>query len=252
MSKNNPLNESFFINCEPNYNKYEKIFNEVFLIDNFFKNFDAAQSFFNGLDKWDCSSYSMYPKPAYEIKLPSWIGLLLLKKYIIENNINDNLMSYMTDCNSYFYDEDTSFWSVTNYHSFPHVDSYGPKDGCIHNVCLINLNDQPVKTRFYRFDGEFECSNVNSKKWDLYYKTLDEKLLKRFYNQKITYDKIENFLLENQNNLKIKLLNEVEYQPNQAIVYPANYFHSVGLTKDFNRKNSRLSLRILFEKSLST
>jgi hypothetical protein len=46
------------------------------------------------------------------------------------------------------------------------------------------------------------------------------------------------------------LIREVEHKPNQAIIYPANSFHSPNVSQEFTEDNPRVLLRITFDKKI--
>ena len=56
--------------------------------------------------------------------------------------------------------------------------------------------------------------------------------------------------LDSKQDLYIKLIKEIEYKPNQAIVYSANLFHSPNITQEFTKDNPRILLRILFDRKI--
>ena len=66
--------------------------------------------------------------------------------------------------------------------------------------------------------------------------------------QKDTLDKgLRGFSEELVKNYQIA---EIEYKPNQAIVYSANLFHSPNMTQEFTKDNPRILLRILFDRKI--
>ena len=56
--------------------------------------------------------------------------------------------------------------------------------------------------------------------------------------------------LDKKQELNTKLIKEVEYNPNQAIIYPANLFHSPSVTQEFTEDNPRVLLRISFDRKI--
>ena len=237
------LNEFYNKSCKPKYESYKQISSHITLIDNFFENFKSAKNFFINRDKWECISYQNNSKPGYESMFPDWVGKSLMDKFILDNNIIDDINSYNTVCN-FFYNQLSPLWSLANSNCFPHIDSTQYED-ILQYVCLINLNDIPVSTKFYTYKNQ-ECSSIEMKKdFCEYNKDILKELLDYYGKENITREEFKIFLDKNQD-LKVKLHRKVEYKPNQAIVYPANVFHSPNVTQEFTKDNPRSVLRITF------
>ncbi len=241
------LNKLYTKSCIPKCESYTKISNDITLIDNFFKNFELAKSFFIGRDKWKCIPYQKHSKPGYESLFPSWIGKSLMEKFILDNKIVDDMNSYKIICN-FFYNEVSPTWSLSNSNYFPHIDSV-QNDGILQYICLINLNNIPVSTKFYTYKNQEYCSSETEKEWNKYDEDIKKELLD-FYNKKtIKRDEVKIFLDKKQD-LSVKLIKEVKYKPNQAIVYPANLFHSPDVPEKFTEDNPRIILRINFDRKI--
>lgn len=241
------LNEFYNKSCKPKYESYINITNNIILIDNFFENFEAARSFFISRDKWKCISYQCNSKPGYESLFPDWVGKSLMEKFILDNKIVDYLNSYKTTCN-FFYNESSPIWSLSNSNYFPHIDSIQVED-ILQYICLINLNNIPVSTNFYTYKNREYCNDEIESEWNDYQGDIAKEFLSHCGKKNITRDEVKIFLDKKQN-LKIKLIKEVEYKSNQAIVYPANLFHSPNVPKEFSKDNPRSLLRITFDRKI--
>jgi len=241
------LNEFYNKFCKPKCESYRKISNDITLIDNFFENFEPAKDFFTGRDKWKCIPFQGHSKPGYESLFPRWIGKSLMEKFILDNKIIDDMNSYKIKCN-FFHNEKGSIWSLANSTHFPHIDRV-TNDNILHYICLINLNNIPVSTKFYTYKNQEYCSSETKEEWCKYYNDMGKELLKYYNKDCITKNEIKIFLDKKQN-LDVKLIKEVEYKPNQAIVYPANLFHSPNVTEEFTQDNPRVLLRITFDRKI--
>jgi len=236
------LNEFYNKSCKLKYESYKQISSHITLIDNFFENFKSAKNFFINRDKWECISYQNHFKPGYESIFPDWVGRSLMEKFILDNNIIDDINSYVTVCN-FFYNQ-YLLWSLSNSSYYPHIDST-PDDDAVEYVCLINLNDIPISTNFYTYKNQ-ECSSIEMRKdFCKYNKDISKELLDYYGKENITNEEVKIFLDKKQD-LKVKLHREVEYKSNQAIVYPSNVFHSPNITQEFTKDNPRSALRITF------
>lgn len=241
------LNEFYNKSCKPKYESYTKITDNITLIDDFFENFKSARNFFINRDKWECAPYQGHSKPGYESVFPNWVGKSLMEKFILDNKIVDDLNSYTTTCN-FFYNESSPIWTITNSTYFPHIDSI-QNENILNYICLINLNSIPVSTNFYTYKNQEYCSDKIKSEWDDYQEDIAKKFLSHCGKKNTTRDEFKIFLDKKQN-LKIKLIKEVEYKSNQAIVYPANLFHSPNVPKEFSKDNPRSLLRITFDRKI--
>jgi len=244
----NLLNESYNNSCKPKCESYIKISNNITLIDNFFENFKSARNFFINRDKWECTPYQGHSKPGYESIFPNWIGTSLIEKFILDNKIIDDINSYKIACN-FFHNQLGSIWSISNSCCFPHVDSVQIKD-IFQYICLINLNDIPVSTKFYTYKNQEYCSSEIAAEWKEYVGNVQKELRDYYGKENITRDEFKIFLDKKQD-LSIKLIKEVEFKPNQAIVYAANLFHSPNITQEFTKDNPRILLRISFDRKIT-
>lgn len=241
------LNESYNNSCKPKCESYIKISNNITLIDNFFENFKSARNFFINRDKWECISYQGNSKPGYESLFPDWVGRSLMEKFILDNKIVDDMESYTTVCN-FFHNQLSTMWSLSNSSYFPHIDSVQIED-ILEYICLINLNDIPVSTKFYTYKNQEYCSSEIEAEWEEYIGDIKKKLLDYYGKENITRDEFKIFLDKKQD-LSIKSIKEVEFKPNQAIVYPANLFHSPKVPQEFTKDNPRILLRITFYRKI--
>ena len=240
------LNELYNESCEPKYVNYKQISSHITLIDNFFKDFDKARNFFINREKWKCTLYQGHSKPGYESLFPSWIAKSLIQKYVLDNKISDDMNSYRIVCNFFHHSQDY-IWSVSNSNYFPHIDSV-QIEGTLNYICLINLNECPVSTKFYSYKNKEYCSSEMILEWDNYDKKIQKELIKYYNKENITRNEVKLFL-DNQK-LDVKLIKKIEYNPNQAIVYPANLFHSPNVTEKFTETNPRILLRIDFDRKI--
>lgn len=234
------LNELYNKFCKPKYKSYKQVSNNITLIDNFFDNFESARDFFLNREKWSCTNYRGYSKPGYETIFPDWVGKSLLEKYIHDHNISMEIT--YTTCD-FRYNEKP--YNLTSSDLYPHIDSVSDNDSFI---CLINLNKIPVSTKFYSFEDKIFCNMENKEQWAANSKNLNKQFLQFCNGDKnsISHKKIKEFLNCNRDKLKVNLLEEVIYSPNQSIVYPSNMFHHAHVPEDFTKNNPRSLLRIIF------
>lgn len=240
------LNSNYVQYCKPGYSKYIKKPNDIFLIDNFFVDFEKARNFFINRDKWKCISYQNHSKPGYESIFPSWIGNSLLEKYILDNKIIDDANSYEVVCNFFYYDF-SYVWSLSNSFSYPHIDAV-PTDNILKYICLVNLNSFPVSTNFYSYKNQESCSYELKHDWEKYSDKIKNHIISFYERTNITKKDIESYL--NIIDLDIKFLYKIDFKPNQSIIYPANLFHSPNITEDFTEKNPRALLRISYDQKI--
>ena len=239
------LNELYDNSCRPGYKSYKKITDKITLIDNFFEDFDSARNFFISREKWECIQYQDYSKPGCETFLPNWVGKSLIEKYILDNKINDDMGSYAIICN--FSHPHSNSWSLSGIMlDHPHFDCI-ETNGLLGYIVLINLNLVPVTTNFYTFKDKEYCDEQNLNIFRQY----DYNLCKEFFEycgedfKNVTRKKAISFL-NGHKKIETKLIREIKYNPNQAIVYPANLFHCPNITSEFSEKNLRTMLRISF------
>jgi hypothetical protein len=240
------LNELYNKSCKPKCESYKQISSHITLIDNFFEDFDKARNFFISREKWECIPYQEYSKPGYESLFPSWIGKSLMEKYALDNEINDDMNSYSIICN-FFYNQPNYIWTASNSNYFPHIDGV-ENNNILGHICLINLNKVPVSTKFYTYKNKKYCSSEIKDEWDNYNKDIISKALKYYDKTNITRNEYKLFL-SNQK-LDVKLIDEIKYNSNQAIIYPKNLFHSPNTTEEFTEDNPRCLLRITFDRKI--
>ena len=242
------LNELYNKSCKPKCESYKKISSHITLIDNFFEYFDTARDFFINREKWNCIPYQSHSKPGYESLFPNWVGKSLMEKYILDNKISDDMNSYRIVCN-FFYHSNDCIWDPSNSYHFPHIDNV-ENNNILQHICLINLNKVLVSTKFYTYKNKEYCAPIEmEREWSKYNQKIQKESLK-YYNKEhdITEDKFKSFL--DTQKLDIKLIKTLDYKPNQAIIYPANLFHSPNITKEFTKNNPRIMLRIIFDKKI--
>lgn len=242
------LNETYNKFCNPGFKNYKKISNNIILIDNFFEDFNSSRDFFINRDKWKCISYQNTSKPGYVSLFPNWVGKSLLEKFILDNEIIDDENSYTTTC-SFSYEEDSFLWSIYNSSYYPHIDSI-QVDNVLMYICLINLSSSTISTNFYSYKNKQYCNHIIYEDWQNYSQKKWEELLKHYNKNFVTREELKNFLDEEQEP-DVKLVKTLKYSPNQAIVYPANLFHSSNLTSEFTETNPRSLLRITFDKQIT-
>lgn len=237
------LNELYNKSCKPKCESYRQISNNITLIDNFFEDFDKARNFFISREKWKCISYQDNSKPGYESLFPNWIGKSLMEKWVLDNKISDDMNSYNIVCN-FFYNSSNYISSLSNSSYFPHIDGIG-NNNILGHICLINLNAVPISTKFYRYKNKEYCSSQIKDEWDNYNKNITSKMLKYYDKKNITKNECELYLSNQKHDFK--LIDEIKYNSNQAIIYPENLFHSPNFTKEFTKNNPRIVLRICFD-----
>lgn len=237
------LNDIYRKSCKPKCESYTKITDNIILIDNFFENFKSAKDFFAGRDKWRCIPYQELSKPGYESFFPNWVGRSLMEKFALDNTLIDCIESYTIGCN-FFFDESKPIWSLSNSGYYPHIDEL-QYENILQHICLINLNDIPISTNFYTFKNQKYCSGEIYEEWKEYTKDVRKELLNYYGKEEITKNEFKDFL-DNKQDLCVKLIKEIEYKPNQAIIYPANLFHTAKIPQEFTEDNPRIVLRISF------
>lgn len=238
------LNYSYDKFCKPGYTSYEKVSKNFLLIENFFEDFENAKNFFINRDKWECTSYQDTSKPGYESCFPNWIGKSLLEKFLLTNQIFCEKGGYEITCN-FFYDKEY-VWSLSNSGYCPHNDCFQDiDDDVLMYICLINLNNVSVSTKFYSYKTHRYCDSKLKCEWENYIKNLNDELYVH-YNKKIINKNDVILFLQNKKNLDFTLTDKIEYKPNQAIIYPACLFHSSNITEEFTKENPRTLLRICF------
>lgn len=238
------LNDYYNSSCKPAHNNYYKLINNTFLIDNFFEDFKSAKKFLFDLQKWKSTSFQIHSKSGWESLLPSWVGRYLLQKFVHCNKISDDLFSYSAIVDYRFNNSNEDVWNLSHSTYFPHYDSIS--DDYVQFICLVNLNEVPVCTNFYTYKNNNFCNEELRESWIKYDFEMNEKLKELYKNQKISTDKVKNFLYLNPEDMKHKFSYSLTYNPNQAIVYQSNMLHSPNVPKNFNIQKPRALLRISF------
>ena len=169
-----------------------------------------------------------------------------MEKYVLDNKINDDMNSYSITCN-FFYNQSNYIWSSSNSNYFPHIDGV-ENNNVLGYICLINLNKVPVSTKFYTYKNKEYCTNEMLDEWNNYNKKIKKEVQKYYDKMNITRNEYKLFL-SNQK-LDIELIDEIKYNSNQAIIYPANLFHSPNTTEEFTEDNPRCLLRITFDRKI--
>lgn len=236
------LNQIYDNSCKINYKNYKKISNNIVLIDNFFENFELSRNFFISRDKWQCVQFQNHSKPGCESLFPEWVGKSLIQKYILDNKVNDEPNSYSISCN-FFYEDSSYTWSLINSNHFPHIDHL-ETGGILNYICLVNLNKITVSTKFYTYNNNEHCTSDIKEEWNEYNQKISKEILKYYNKELITRSEVKQFL--DKKSLKVKIINKVKYEPNQAIIYPANLFHCADVPQIFTENNPRIILRIAF------
>jgi len=243
------LNDLYESCCEPECGSYLKFSDDIFLIKNFFKNFDLARNFFLSRDKWQCIPYQGYSKSGYESIFPFWVGKSLLEKFILDNKIIDDSDSYGIVCN-FFYNELGPVWSLSHSNYYPHID-FTEENGALEYICLVNLNLSTVSTNFFSYKDKHYCGGQNERnEWDAFTEKRRQELFEHYNKTDVTRNEVKEFL-NSKNHKDLKLIKNLEYGPNQAIVYPGNLFHSPNITEEFTEDNPRALLRIVFTRKVS-
>lgn len=238
------LNSDYDKFCEPKCKSYSKITKYITIIDEFFENFDQAKNFFTSREKWLCTKYQGNSKPGYESLFPHWIGKSLMEKYIIDNKISEDVNSYNIICNFFYDDPDGIATSISQSCLYPHVDDICEDENILSYICLINLNNTSIATRFYTFNDEEFCTKKMHPEWEDYSLGLQKNMFE-YFDRNPTKNKVKDYLNQVKD-LKINFIREVNYFPNQAIIYPGNLFHSPHVPSEFTEDNLRSVLRICF------
>lgn len=247
------LNRLFYESCrvysQPTYYNPGK---NITLIDNFFEDFTKSKIFLTSRNKWKAHACQANSKPGFESILPKWCGVFLLEKYIIDNKINDDINSYDITCNFLYkeninYDKNNVQNKVKNLMSYnvdliPHIDGIISDDGCLEQICLVNLNDVEITTKFYEFMGKECISAEDNIQW--------QRFLSYLTNISSKHKNIRSFLERNYKNFPYKLKKVVTFKPNQAIIYPSNVLHTAHIEDHFSFENMRSTLRVTFDQKV--
>lgn len=210
----------------------EEQHDHVLVVRNILKYPEKMFEFQKLLSKWESRGNA---KPGIgSLHLPYWTA-----NYIGENWVSDLEDLFIepdaSSCEFYYFyynniciDSETDSLRSNNC-VLPHTDP--GDDGIVHMIGLINLNQRPVRTGFWKFNGEFIEHN-------------DE--ISNAYNEyalgitPLNYDeKVNNGILDK--------AFEVEYGFNDAIFYDARIFHNPIIDTYYTRENPRVMLRLSFK-----
>jgi hypothetical protein len=238
------LNLKFENLCKTNYCQYKRINENKIIIPSFFEDFKRAKKFFLKRDVWETNLLDGNLKPGFESIFPNWLSKSLLNKFFLENQIslNEDPKEFTTFCNYLYdgikkYDQLLSSYSVSDC-VLPHVDGLKNDENYLSYICLVNLSNFPVTTLFWEYKSKPFCENItemNDFNNFLYEKSLEYLELK---DQKIDFHK---------NIKELKIVDEITYNPNEAFIYPANFYHSPKVEKINTRQNPRILLRLTYK-----
>ena len=216
--------KSFNVNKNVHVEKYDDLYH----IKNLFEDPYLILKFQNLLSKWEsCNS----AKPGLmTLTLPYWTA----------NHVQRQLFDF--ECHwkksttefIYFYwnnkcmefDEDDL---RSNNCLLPHIDSDLEENSVIF---LVNLNNRPIKTGFWKFNGDRFCKN--EEQHDNYCK----------YSRVIKEDNYDQMI----NNGILDKDCEIEYHFNEAIMYNGSRYHQPIIDKFYTRDNPRIILRYCYVK----
>lgn len=227
----NTLNSKFYSSCKPSNNKIVKLKNNIFTIKNFFVDFDSAKSFLTNLNKWECDMYDFTTKSGMESILPLLTGWYLYDTSSLKNNVK-NFDLNSIDINFLFYGQRKKFNNIQSSNGtfdLPHHDSIDLINEQKKYVCLINLNDYPIYTNFWSFNGKTLMSDYS-------YNIFIDKINKE-YEDKEKIKKIPEGL---------SLTHTVKYDPNQALIYNSSLLHNANIKKNHTNSSPRTTLRLFF------
>jgi len=241
------LNNLFKNSCLLGHCEHNHVSSDIILIDDFFKNFVEAKKFFLSREKWKCLQYYQGDaRVGYESLFPSWMGKYLMKNYVKKNKVSDDAGSYSVICN-YSYN-DNFLTSLSN--DFPHVDAMYDEN-VINYVCLVNLNEVSVSTKFYTYKNQRHCTYEVEPDWSLYSEGIRNNLINLYGEDNIPKNVLDKLLEEEKKYLDLNLVKIVNYNPNQAILFPMSVYHAPNLTEEFSEKSPRVLLRITFYKNFA-
>lgn len=223
--------DNLFNHCSQISDNYESVeySDDILLVKNIFKFPEKMLQFEKLLTKWESRGNA---KPGMmTLKLPYWTGNEIATRVL-------NLDNYVETINEvefiYFYYNniclDSNIYDLRSNNCFlPHTDP-GPTRNVTNIIGLINLNQRPVKTGFWKFKGNLTDN--------------DESLSDEYteYTDTINYDnyheKVNNGILDNVFN--------IEYNFNDAIFYNSLCYHQPIIDKFYTRENPRIMMRLCF------
>ena len=228
----NTLNSRFYSSCKPSDSKIIKLKKDIFTIKDFFVDFDSAKSFLSNLNRWKCDMYDFRSKSGMESELPSLTGCYLYDKSSLKKNAKNFILESI-NVNFLFYGQRKKFdkmQSSNGTFDLPHHDDIDFSDEQKKYVCLINLNDYPIYTNFWLFNGK-------SLMTDNSYNTFIEKVNKEYRDERKIKKIPEN----------LSLNYSIEYHPNQALIYNSSLLHNANIEEKHSYSSPRTSLRIFFK-----
>lgn len=195
-------------------------------IKNVFEDPDLPIKFQNLLSKWESCNTS---KPGMmTLQLPYWTSNYVLRQlFDFECHWNNSQTEFI-----YFYWNNKCMEScsddlTSNNCLLPHVDFNESRTGL---TFLVNLNHRPVRTGFWKFDGNsYEYAHPDKSEYLKYVKNIKE-------------ENIDDVLNEG----RLKKEFEIEYDFNEAIVYPSHRYHQPIIDKFYTRENPRILLRYYY------
>ena len=227
----NTLNKNFYSSCKPNLSKIVRITNNIFTIKDFFTNFNQAKNFLNDLNKWECDSYDFTTKSGAESRLPLLTGRYLQENSLLKTNIK-NFDICSVDINFMYYGQRKKFdklQSCNGDFDLPHHDSIDVINEQKLYVLLINLNDYPISTNFWSFEGNSLMVNDS-------YMIFIENINKEYKNKKEIIQIPKTLSLDN----------IITYEPNQALIYNSSLLHNANIEKKYTYSSPRTTFRIGF------
>lgn len=111
----------------------------------------------------------------------------------------------------------------------PHHDSIDFVNEQKTYVCLINLNDYPIYTNFWSFNGKTLMIDDS-------YNIFINKINKEYEDKKKIKKIPEN----------LSLIHTIKYEPNQALVYNSSLLHNANIKEKYTNSSPRTTLRLFF------
>ena len=239
------LDKVFKNSCTLGKNKCSNPLKDVVLIDNFFEDFNEAQKFFLSRDRWRCiPNYQGDDRFGYESLFPNWMGKYLMQKYVAKNKILDDVDSYTVTCN-YFYNNN---YGTALGNDFPHIDA-AYEENVKNYVCLVNLNEKIVSTKFYTYKNQEHCTEDMSDEWSAFSRFIRQEFINHYGADSDPKNVVDKFLGDESD---LRLIKMVEYKPNQAILFPMSVYHAPNMTQEWFKEIPRALLRITFYKKYET
>jgi len=226
--------DKLFRHCaQVNEDAIEEGYNEhILVVKNILKYPEKMFEFQKLLSKWESRGNS---KPGIgSLQLPYWTANYIGEELIRQLEDEDVFMAPNASTSEfyYFYHNniclDASIDTlISNNCVLPHTD---PSDDGMCMIGLINLNNRPVRTGFWKYKGSLI--------------EYDEEIAQDYTNYAANinpsnYDeKVNNGILDK--------AFEVEYGYNDAIFYNARLFHNPVIDTYYTRENPRVMMRLCF------